>query len=189
MSATRPTFRYYFELATRLYAAMMLSIYGLGKIMGGQFHRFGKIPEEIGLIPLAEVGSFDLAWAFFGYSFGYILFIGTSQLLGSLLLLFERTKLLGVAILLPVLANIIVVDYFFSISTGAMLSAILYTSALGFVIIYNWPTIKKALLTLTQSPQLPTARKYEKWIRLGWAVLIVFVVFLLEQQMLNFVGR
>jgi hypothetical protein len=72
------------------------------------------------------VGSFDLAWTFFGFSVGYIWFIGISQILGGGLLLFNKTKIIGVFILIPIVLNIIVVDFFFEISAGAMSSAILY---------------------------------------------------------------
>lgn len=48
-----------------------------------------------------------------GYSFAYILFIGVMQIVGAWMLLWERTKLLGVAILMPILVNIVVFDIIF----------------------------------------------------------------------------
>ena len=135
----------HFELAARVYAATMLSVYGLGKIVGGQFYRNGALPEDVAATTLGEAGGFDLAWTFFGFSEGYIYFIGLSQLVGSAFLLFNRTKLLGVAILVPILLNIIVVDYFYSISTGAMMSAIGYLTAISFVAFCNRERIQKAI--------------------------------------------
>jgi len=64
------------ELAARIYVWAMLYTYGSGKIVGGQFYRVGEIPELIAQTPLAEVGSYDLMWTFFGHSFPYIVFIG-----------------------------------------------------------------------------------------------------------------
>lgn len=176
------------ELAARIYAAMMLLVYGTGKLMGGQFYQ-GGIPDEVAILPLAEVGGFDLAWTFFGYSHGYILFIGGTQILGSLLLLFHRTKILGAAILVPVLMNIIVVDFFFEISTGAMLSAISYFTAICFVLFYNRQPIIEAVQRVFLDKKSEPSKLTAKAIRLGIALAIVAVVVLLENQMLNFVGR
>ncbi|MEO6037416.1 MAG: hypothetical protein ABIQ93_03315, partial [Saprospiraceae bacterium] len=103
------------ELAARLYVFLFINIYGLGKMADGQFHRAGRLPEKLGHTPLTDVGGFDLAWTFFGYSRAYIMFIGLSQVIGCFLLLWQRSKLLGVAILIPILLNIIVVDITFGI--------------------------------------------------------------------------
>src|SRR5262245_16943147 len=91
------------ELAARWYVFWFLNVYGLGKIAGGQFYRRGRLPEEVAKTLLGEANAFDLAWTFMGYSFAYILFIGLAEVVGAWLLLWERTKLLGVAVLLPVM--------------------------------------------------------------------------------------
>ena len=116
----------YLELALRFYVCLKIGIYAVGKMAGGQFFAKGKLPTELAAKPLQEVVGFELAWTFFGYSYEYVLFIGISQLIGGLLLLWDKTKLLGVAILIPILLNIIVVDIFFKISVGALFSAIFY---------------------------------------------------------------
>lgn len=187
MEITKQKVLSHFELAARIYAATMLLTYGFGKLMGGQFYQ-GSIPEEIAVLPLSEVGGFDLAWTFFGYSYGYILFIGGTQILGSFLLLFPRTKILGGAILIPVLMNIIVVDFFFEISTGAMLSAISYFTAICFVMWYNRAPITEAVEKVFLNKSEPKPWK-SKLLKFGIAVVIVAVIVLLENQMLNLVGR
>lgn len=176
------------ELAARIYAAMMLFVYGTGKLMGGQFYQ-GSIPEDVAILTLAEAGGFDLAWTFFGYSYGYILFIGGTQILGALLLLFHRTKIFGAAILVTVLMNIIVVDFFFEISTGAMLSAISYFTAICFVLIYNREPIIEALQKVLLEKKRESSKLTAKATRLGIALAIVAFIVLLENQMLNLVGR
>ena len=69
-----------------------------------------------------------------GYSFAYILFIGLAEVVGAWLLLWERTKLLGVAILLPIMFNILIFDFIFLDKYGALASATIYTLLL-FVIL------------------------------------------------------
>lgn len=177
------------ELAARIYACTMLTVYGTGKIVGGQFYRNGNLPDDVAQIPLADAAGFDLAWTFFGYSEGYVYFIGLTQIVGALMLLFERTKLLGVATLVPVLLNIIVVDYFFSISTGAMMSAISYFSALCFISLYNREKIVAACNTLLIDSKNSNSGLKKKVFKVFVALVIVAILIVLENEMLNYVGR
>lgn len=179
----------YLELACRLYVWVTLTIYGTGKMLGGQFYRHGKLPEEIAQLPLVEVIDFDLAWTFFGYSTLYICFIGTSQVIGALLLLFEKTKLLGVAILIPILLNIIVVDIAFKVSWGATTSAVMYLLALLYILYFNKEQVVRAFLELVKKNRTYEPRQQKKWLRILIAVGIFAGIFFVEQQLLNIIGR
>ncbi len=86
-----------------------------------------------------------------GYSFAYILFIGLAEVVGAWLLLWERTKLLGVAILLPVMVNILVFDIIFLDAYGALASATIYTVLLLVILICN----KEAVSRGTPSAGVP----------------------------------
>lgn len=177
----------YLELAARLHVFILLNLYGWGKLLGGQFYRNGQIPPEIGQQPLAEVGSFDLAWTFFGHSFGYILFIGITQIVGAWLLLWERTKLIGVALLLPILINIVAVDTFFDVS-GAIISACIYLVLLLWVLFVNREKILLALDILTQnqpSTQQPWPVK-ARTVAIGLG--LVLFTFGFEQLLLHLSG-
>ena len=177
------------ELTLRIYVWIMVSLYGAGKIAGGQFYRAGNLPESVAQTTLSNASGFELTWTFFGYSFGYILFIGLSQLIGGFLLLFERTKLLGVAILVPVLLNIIVVDFFYSISNGAMMSAVLYFTSLIIILFLNREKVKSALQVLSKRDQSEKRNLKQKSLLLVSAGFGFLLIFLMEQQMLNFLGR
>ena len=122
-----------FEFALRFNVFIKLFIYGMGKIVGGQFYLKGSIPDDVANITLGETEGYELAWTFFGYSKGYIIFIGFSQLVGAFLFLFNKTKLVGGAILIPILLNIIVVDYFYGVAYGAMFSACFYLASVFLV--------------------------------------------------------
>jgi len=180
---------FYLELSARIYAFSMLMAYGTGKIAGGQFYRSGALPDEVAKLTLEQAGGFDLAWTFFGYSEAYIWFIGGTQVIGALFLLFNRTKLIGVAILIPVLINIIVVDYFFQISTGALLSAISYLTALLFIVFVNRARVKEALISLLPTPEPDNSSFSTRLIRLALSIGIVMLIIFMEAQMLNIVGR
>lgn len=176
------------ELTCRWFVFVKIWAYGLGKIVGGQFHRAGQLPIDVAQTPIADVGSFDLAWTFFGYSVGYIWFIGLSQVIGGLLLLFNRTKLLGVAILIPILLNIIVVDFFFKISNGAMLSAIIYFSMCMYILYYNRKQFLGAVQELMNIYTIAKPKKIQ-WIGYGAAILLIIILTGIEVFFINLVGR
>lgn len=184
-------FRRMVDLVARLYVSIILINYGLGKIVGGQFYRQGAIPQDIAELPSAELAGFDLAWLFFGYSEGYIWFIGLSQIIGSILLLFNRTKLLGVIILLPVLLNIMVVDFCFEVSSGALFSAMLYTALLLLIVVLNWKRVWPIWQSLTKVGVISEPKPYirERLFQLLFVLLGVAGLFFIENEVLNFLGR
>jgi len=169
------------ELAARLYVFVFINIYGMGKMLIGQFHPRGHLPEKLGQTPLTDVGGFDLAWAFFGYSRAYVLFIGMSQVIGGFMLLWQRTKLLGVAILIPVLLNIIIVDYCFTIPSGAMWSAVVYLILLLLILYLNREKVEAALEALTSRSALGEVGDWkQRLLLLGVAGILMALLFLLE---------
>ena len=173
------------EWALRINVFVKLFLYGAGKIFGGQFYLKGQLPEEVGKIPLAEIGSFDLAWTFFGHSKGYILFIGISQLIGALLFLIPRTKILGGFMLIPILLNIIVVDYYFGVAYGALFSACFYLGSILFVLYRSKEAIGKAIRKLwITSMDKKSGRIY----KIVFVTLAFGVVFGLELFFINFFG-
>jgi hypothetical protein len=176
------------ELAARLHVFLMLNIYALGKLAGGQFYRRGQLPPEVAATPLGEAGPFELAWTFMGYSYGYILFVGMGQLLGAWLLLWERTKLLGVAILLPIMANIVVFDVFFLDRLGALGSAILYSCQLLLILWLNREKVREALQHLTQAAT-PAHTRGEWWLHPSLALVLVGLFFLLDQMIVRLLGQ
>ena len=85
-----------------------------------------------------------------GYSFAYILFIGVAEILGACLLLGEKTKSLGVAILLPVMVNILVFDLIFLDKYGALASAAIYTTLLFVILALNGEKVKQSFQALVR---------------------------------------
>jgi uncharacterized membrane protein YphA (DoxX/SURF4 family) len=140
----------YLELAARYYVFLILNIYGWAKVMGNQFFRPGHFPEKAAQIPLAEADGFNLAWAFFGHSPFYIWFIGLSQVVGACLLLGQKTKLPGAAILIPILLNIVVIDITYQISFGAMAVAATCLLLLFLMLYLNRATLKAIFVLLWQ---------------------------------------
>lgn len=181
-------FSVYLELAARIHVFLLLSAYGSGKIIGGQFYPKGKLPPEVGSQTLDAVKDFDLAWTFMGNSFAYILFIGLSQLVGAFMLLFDKTKLLGVAILIPILSNIIVFDMIYFDQYGALASACIYMILCLLILYLNKERVVAAFKALTQKTAIRLGGK-EKTKKLFFSLLLFAGFFGLEQLLVNLLGH
>jgi len=177
------------ERAARWYVFIFLNVYGLGKIAGGQFYRRGELPADVAGTILGEATAFDLAWTFMGYSFAYILFIGLAEVVGAWLLLWDRTKLLGVAILFPIMANIVVFDLIFLEKYGALMSATIYTLLLLVILACNKGRVDqaiRALMAQADPGRLPQAQKGKVMIT---AIVVMGVLFALDQLLVNLMGH
>jgi len=177
------------ELGARWYVFWFLNVYGLGKILGGQFYRRGRLPEDVAKTLLGEANAFDLAWTFMGYSFTYILFIGLAEVVGAWLLLWERTKLFGVVVLLPVMVNIVVFDIIFLDTHGATASATIYTLLLFVILLCNRESVVQAIRALVPQghpKQMPLKQKAKTAIV---ALVLMGLLFAFDQMLVNLFGH
>lgn len=105
VSEKRKKYWDYFILCARVLLAYTFLHYGCGKLCGGQF---GISATEMNM-PVKELSLFKLSWYLFDQQpFKY--FIGISQIIAALLLLYNRTLILGALLFIPILANILVID-------------------------------------------------------------------------------
>ncbi len=126
------------ETGLRIWAAFNVCVYGFGKVV--QFEG-GKLSH----VTIQNATGFEIMWGFFGATKAYPIMIGCVQVLGALLLIFDRTKLLGALLLSPIFLNIIVLDILYEISPGALMNAVFFQSVFLFVIIKDWRRIMIAV--------------------------------------------
>ena len=100
----------------RYLSASLLFTYGSSKLLGIQF----TLPLEMAMRPVGLLSGHDLTWYYYSYSHAYADILGLTQLAGATMLLFRKTALLGAAVMLPVMANIVMVNLFFAIAWGAL---------------------------------------------------------------------
>lgn len=178
------------EWVFRLYVFIFLSIYGFGKLAGGQFYRKGQLPPEVGQLTLEQADSFSLGWTFMGHSYGYILAIGSVQLLGAFMLLFNKTKLLGTLVLLPIMVNIVLFDIVFLEPKGALVNASIYLLMLLGILWFNRLAIQKALKTITTLNSTSTPRFFNHgWKFILLVLLLMAGIFFIDQTLVGLVGR
>ena len=176
------------ELVFRQCVFIILNIYGISKLLGGQFYMKGKLPAEIANTTLGEVSSFSLAWTFMGHSYMYILFIGITQLIGAWFLLWNKTKLIGVLILLPIMVNIILFDIFFLDVYPALANAIIVFMMLVFILFFNKEKVTAIFQKLTSIPPISKVVLKRRLITLGITILVIVLIFTFDSFLENWLG-
>jgi hypothetical protein len=91
-------------------AAMI--VYGAYKIFEGQF---GPPGFNHLVRPLGDSSPMGLLWDFMGFSKGYTRFAGFAEMLGGVLLIARRTTLLGALVSIGVLANVVLLNFFYDV--------------------------------------------------------------------------
>jgi hypothetical protein len=120
--------------AIRYGIAFDLAMFGFQKIFHLQFNTpMGMLDE-----PFSGFSNQMLTWAYFGRSHGFACAIGISQIVGSLLLVFNRTRLLGVIVLFPVLVNIILIDYFYELDLGVLIHALILLMGILYLLFLDY---------------------------------------------------
>ena len=166
-----------FELALRQCVFIILNIYAISKIFGGQFYMKGKIPTEVANTTLGEASSFSLAWTFMGHSYYYILFVGIAQLVGAWFLLWNKTKLLGVLILIPIMINIIIFDIIFLDVYPALANAIIVFTMLLLILFFNKEKIINVLQLLTNFSEKPKVQLKRRILTILITIIMIILIF------------
>lgn len=108
-------YHYWIRVVLRYILAYIFFEYGFAKLFKQQFYTNLSTLDQ----PLGEISGIQLAWRFFGYSYYYTVFIALSQIACAILLLFPRTATLGAAMLLPIISNIVFINFTHNIPVKA----------------------------------------------------------------------
>ena len=92
----------------RYFCAFMLYMYGVSKLEHLQFNMSAELARRT----LDSLNGYQLTWFYYGYSRVYACILGLTQVAGAALLLFRKTTLLATLIMLPVMANILLINIF-----------------------------------------------------------------------------
>jgi hypothetical protein len=86
----------------------MLYMYGISKLLHLQFNMQSQLAQQA----VGSLSGYQLTWFYFGFSRVYATILGLTQVAGATLLLFRKTTLLGTLAMLPVMANILLINMF-----------------------------------------------------------------------------
>lgn len=159
---TRRQYLDLFILLLRWYLAYYMFDYGIGKITGEQF---GVYNPRLLDMPLREVNKFYLAWHLFGMSPVFNITVGLLQIFGAILIVVNRTMLIGAFFLLPLLFNILLVDIAFTTGMfGSALPVRLCCMILSDIIVlwYYRDKVLAAWYMLTRA--VSTQFRYKWWL-------------------------
>jgi hypothetical protein len=152
--------------------------YGAQKIFVVQFAPISSSLLTMMQIPLGQITPMSLLWRFMGASTPYTIFGGAMEFLGGFLLFFRRTATLGALILIPVMANVAIMNVSYDVmvkipSTVYVLMALVLIAPqlerIADVLVLNRPTMPVDL-----TPPFPNGRARQIRIALQLIVIVAF---------------
>jgi len=123
--------RAWFGGILRYWLVFEICAYGFAKILKTQFGMEYYRDDT----PVGQLDGFELTWNYFAHSYAFAVIIASFQIGGSILLLFRRTTLLGAAVLLPVMINIVLINFFYDINPGAFMNSVLFSLGLLYLLL------------------------------------------------------
>ncbi len=166
------TLYYWLTAIIRYYLAFTLFIFALEKFFKMQFPDLGfyTLTESLG-----DMTPMNLAWAFFGYSYGYNVFMGIAEC-AALLLLFRRTMTFGAILTLATLANVMAVNYNYDVH-AKMYPTALFMMAF-FLLLRDANRLIRFFFT-GQAISLPVIKApvfKKRWMNISKSVLKILVI-------------
>ena len=149
--------------------SISMVVYGVAKPF--QFESFGKTSN----LNVSE--GHKIMWTFYSYTKAYPIIIGIFEVIGGVSLLFNRTRIFGCFILITILVNIILQDYFYEIV--ALNSAIFYLILVFIILIIDFKKVRVILTELFKS-----ARKRNNYLIVIIAFLIACIIKFYETRMI-----
>jgi hypothetical protein len=146
----------------RYFCAFMLYMYGISKLLHLQFNMQTQLASKA----VGSLTGYQLTWFYFGFSRVYASILGLTQVVGATLLLFRKTTLLGTLAMLPVIANILLINMFIMVNDYGpyLVSGLISTSLL--IILWHQRAALVSLLWSTQSGEPVNSLRIHRGIRL-----------------------
>ncbi len=163
---------YWLTVMVRYYLAFTLFMFALEKFFKIQFPDLGYYTLTE---PLGDMSPMSLAWAFFGYSYGYNVFMGIAES-AALLLLFRRTTTFGALLTMGALANVLAVNFNYDVH-AKMYPAALFLMAF-FLLLKDLKRLMQFFFT-GQAISLPVIKApviKKRWMNISKMVLKVLVI-------------
>ena len=143
-----------------------------------------NLPAEYAKRSIASLSGYELTWYYYGYSYTYAFILGSVQIAGATLLLFRKTTFLGATLILPVIANILLIDIFILRNDYGpeFMAVLIFTSML--VILWRERDTLIRLFWTEQAPQVVQSSRTHFWVRVCIiaAVLLLLIIGVIERK-------
>jgi hypothetical protein len=154
-----------FENAISWIIVLAMFIYGGAKII--QFDGAAEIDKTV-----SELTGMELMWAFYGYSKSFAITLGIFEIIGGILILIKRTRIIGCLFTSTILVNVIFQDIYFGVHLGALKAAILYQLLILIILWLNREKLIRSIKTLLESNKVEQSK-----MKLFIKLLIAFGIF------------
>lgn len=155
------------ENALTYIVVFAMLVYGIGKVV--QFNHSAHITSKV-----SDLTGMQLMWAFYGYSYPFVITLGILEILSGILLFFRRTRILGGVFASTILSNIILQDIYYVVNIGALRAAIIYQCCIFVIFWINLKKIKEAFIILTT--YIRNSQTKSKWIIKTGITVCLFIV-------------
>lgn len=141
-------------LSIRILLAFIFIDYGYAKLVHNQFDIYDKSILDL---PLKRIHSFYLSWYLFGLEEPFKYIIGIMQIATGILLLFERSVLIGAILYIPLIIGIILINISF-IKIDVLIMRTINYLILDLIILYS----EKERMIIAFRALLKTSDKLKK---------------------------
>ena len=155
------------ENAISWIVVLAMFIYGGGKLI--QFDAAPEIDKTV-----SELTGMELMWAFYGYSKSFAMTLGILEMIGGILILIKKTRIIGCVFTSTILVNIILQDIYFGVHLGALKAAILYQILILIILWLNKEKLIRSIKVLLEYKKIEQPK-----MKLFTKLLIAFGVFII----------
>jgi hypothetical protein len=150
---TSPGIMAFWRGITSYFLAFNIASFGWKKVFGLQFR---PVPLSIADMPMSEQPPDWLMWHFFGYSHTFGMLVAGAQIIGAFLLLSRKTRLLGVMVLLPVMVNILCINFFYQLGLGPLYQSMVLTAGLLYLLLSQYTRLVEVFFRTKEAlPSVP----------------------------------
>ena len=153
------------ENAISWIVVLAMFIYGVGKLI--QFDGATEIEKTV-----SELTGMELMWAFYSYSKSFAITLGILEIIGGILILIKKTRIIGCLFTTTILVNIIFQDIYFGVHLGALKAAIVYQILILIILWLNKEKLIRSVNVLLEYNKVEQPK-----MKLFIKLLIAFGVF------------
>jgi len=174
-------------LTFRWYLIFYMISYGWGKLTLSQF---GVNDPEILEQHIKDIDSFYVTWHLYGRSTFFNIVTGLLEIIGAILLIFNRTTLIGALLVLSILGQILIIDIAFTTGVhGYALPLRIGGMILANLLILYYYKEKVILAWKSLTEGIHTRFKYKWWVYLilpiiGFLMDFIFAIFTMPIKLL-----
>ena len=142
------------------------------------------VPTWVAQRPIGSLDGYTLTWYYFGYSHAYKYILGLLQVFAASLLLFRKTALLAAVLMVPIMANIVLINVFYVIGPGAESLAIFILVSM-LLLLWHERGAFYAVLWVSQPAEPKSSRKRHWLVR---SLILLYAVGVLAAGTVAFSG-